>query len=342
MIEVAIRQSLRNLTLEVDFTAPLGVTSIFGPSGAGKTSILRAIAGLSAPEHLHLRIGGEDLSGRSIRDRGVGYVFQDVRLFPHMTVQQNLRYGGRHDEGRVVEMLGLGDLLGRRPGRLSGGEAQRVAIGRALMSKPRMLLLDEPLTGLDAARKAAILPYLERLRDDVRLPILHVSHDLAEVTRLANTLVMLRGGKVVAAGALDDVLADPAATRHLGPRQAGAVIRATVVRHDPDGDLTELGCAAGALLVPGQIGVVGAAIRLRILAHDVILSRDVPQNVSALNVLPVTVTALQDAASGVDVVLQWGDDRLLARITRRSAAAMGLHEGMALHAMVKASAVGAG
>ncbi|WP_296423519.1 molybdenum ABC transporter ATP-binding protein [Yoonia sp.] len=347
MLQIAIQQRLGDFALDVAFTAPAGVTAIFGRSGSGKTSVVNAVAGLSDPDAGRIVVADQVLFDRAQRinlppqRRRVGYVFQDARLFPHMTVARNLSYGGSHDAARVIEVLGLGDLLGRRPAGLSGGERQRVALGRALMSNPQILLMDEPLAALDAPRKAEILPYLARLRDAVQIPILYVSHDVSEVARLATTLVIVDAGRVVANGPVGDVLSRPEAVPLLGVRDAGAVIMTKVAGRLLDDGLTELAFSGGRILLPGSFGKLGDRVRLRIPAQDVILSRTAPTGISALNILPVTITALeQGRGPGVAVGLRAGNDKLLARVTRRSATRMGLAVGQQVYAIIKATAVG--
>ncbi|PYE80911.1 molybdenum ABC transporter ATP-binding protein [Pseudoroseicyclus aestuarii] len=346
MIEVRAQKQLGEFRLDAAFEAPAGVTALFGRSGAGKTSLANAVAGLLRPEAGRIAVDGTVLfdSARRIdlpvRHRRIGYVFQDARLFPHRTVARNLSYGGRHDAARVIEMLGLGPLLDRYPAALSGGEASRVALGRALMSDPVMLILDEPLSALDAPRKAEILPYLERLRDTVRLPILYVSHSASEVARLATTLVIMEAGRVLRVGPAEEVMADPAAVPLLGVQEAGSLITARVEAYDAEDDLTELALSAGRLLLPGRAGVPGQPLRLRIAAQDVILSLEEPSGLSALTRLPVTVTRVEEGRGpGVAVGLAAGTDRLLARLTRRSARSMGLAPGQQVWAIVKATAV---
>ena len=240
---------------------------------------------------------------------------------------------------RIVALLGIAALLPRRPGALSGGEAARVAIGRALLSRPRLLLLDEPLAALDAPRRAEILPYLERLRDEAGVPILHVSHSLPEVARLANTIVVLEDGRVVRAGPAADLLADPDSARLLGLRDAGAILPARVVEHHADG-LSELAISGGRLFLPRVTGAPGDQMRVRIPAQDVILSRARPRGLSALNILSAQVAALtRGAGPGVMVQLRVGEDMILARVTRRSAEALGLEPGVACHAIVKSVSV---
>ncbi|NBD29456.1 MAG: molybdenum ABC transporter ATP-binding protein [Alphaproteobacteria bacterium] len=355
MLEVALQQELSGLRLDVAFEAPAGLTVLFGRSGAGKTSIVNAVAGLSRPQ-----AGRVVVDGRVLLDtragiclpphrRRIGYIFQEGRLFPHMTVRRNLGYGARfaprgaprEDMARVVEMLGIGDLLDRRPGALSGGEKQRVAIGRALLAAPRLILADEPLAALDEARKAEILPYFERLRDEVNVPVVYVSHAASEVGRLATSVVALQDGTVLRRGPAAEVLGDPAVLP-TGAREAGAILTARVLRHHEDG-LTELEAGAVPLFLPRLDRAAGTPVRLRIAAHDVILARDEPRGLSALNILPGRVAELRPGAGpGVMVALDTDAGRVLARITERSAAAMGLAPGIALHAIVKSVSVAPG
>ena len=283
--------------------------------------------------------------------RRVGYVFQEGRLFPHLSVRQNLAFGRwfaprgtpRERPDRVVEMLGIGHLLDRRPGGLSGGEAQRVAIGRALLSAPRLLLMDEPLAALDEARREEIVPYLERLRDEARVPMLYVSHSASEVARLATTVVAIEDGRLLRAGPAAEVLSDPEAVPAMGRRSAGAVLSARVVGHDAADGLTELSVSAGRLLLPRIDAAPGAIVRVRIEAHDVILALAPPEGISALNVLPAVVTAIREGEGpGAAVGLLAGRDRLLARITRRSVRGLGLAPGVRCHAVLKAMSVARG
>ncbi len=351
-LSVDISHRLGALDLNVAFEAPAGITALFGRSGAGKTTVINAVAGLLQPRAGRIQLSRDVLfdanTGLSIpvHKRRLGYVFQDGRLFPHLSVRQNLTYGQRfakptngYSLSDVSDLLGIADLHERRPGALSGGEKQRVAIGRALLSHPRMLLMDEPLAALDEARKGEILPFLERLRDQTDIPILYVSHSVAEIARLATTVVVLESGRVVRTGAAEKVLSDPEIVRQIGIREAGAVLPAKVARHHPDG-LTELSVSGGQLFLPQMETSPGTTTRVRILAHDVILSRSTPVGLSALNILPVTIIALRDGAGpGVIVQMQSGDDRLLARITRRSAEAMHLTAGDKVHAVIKSVSI---
>lgn len=342
MLEVRVKHDFPGFALDVTFGAPMGVTALFGRSGSGKTSVVRAVAGVLKADVARVKVGDMVLDGLRVPQRRIGYVFQEPRLFPHMSVRANLSYGMR-GEGMdpVVEMLGIEDLLDRRPGALSGGEAQRVAIGRALLSAPRLLLLDEPLAALDEARKAEILPYLERLRDEVGIPILYVSHSVPEIARLATTVVALEAGRVVRAGPAAEVLADPDVVPVFGVREAGALVSARVADHHDDG-LTALTWSGGELLLPHVSQPIGAEVRVRIEAQDIILASTRPEGISALNVVPVAVVSLREGAGpGVIVQLRAGDEVLLARVTGRSAKAMGLAPGWQGFAVLKSVAVAA-
>lgn len=349
-LRVDIRQPLGDVTLNAQFDAPGGVTAIFGRSGAGKTSVINAVAGLLRPAGGRIELDGEVLFDaerrvfQPVHRRRLGYVFQDARLFPHLNVRRNLLYGAPDDTGldRVCDLLGIGALLDRRPVSLSGGEKARVAIGRALLSRPRMLLMDEPFASLDQGRKDEILPYLERLRDEGGVPILYVSHAVEEVARLAATLVVLDRGAVVRAGPAAELFADPTLTPVLGPRAAGAILTGQVVAQHADG-LTELAVSGGRLLLPRCEGPLGMALRVRVEAQEVMLSLTRPEGVSALNILPVTVAQLHGGQGpGVMVQLRAGEDLLLARVTRRSAEALALRPGLACHAVIKSVAVAPG
>jgi len=348
-VDVRLRNS--GFSLEVAQNISLsGVTGLFGPSGSGKSTLLRIIAGLETRAVGRVAMGAEvwQEGDRVLpaHRRGVGYVFQDTRLFPHLSVRGNLDYAARRaqglggpDLGEIVDVLDLGALLSRRPAEISGGEKQRVAIARALLSAPKILLMDEPLAALDEARKAEILPYLERLCDQSRVPIIYVTHAVAEVARLAHDMVVLRDGRVLRAGAAVEVLSDPEAVPMVGSRDAGAVIEARIVAQHEDG-LTELAVSAGRLWLPRIEAAIGDQLRLRIPAQDIILAREHPQGLSALNILPVTVTEVKvGEGPGAVVQMRAGRDLLLARITRRSATALGLKPGIAAHAVLKSVAL---
>ena len=349
MLRASLSHRFDGFALEVDFAVPGGVTALFGHSGAGKSTIVRAIAGLMRCDRAEISLGDRILERAGQRvpphRRRIGCVFQNAALFAHLTVRQNLSYG-RWFSGKsglpfdeVVDMLDLAPLLGRRPAGLSGGERSRTAIGRALLSDPDLLLLDEPLAALDEGRKAEILPYLERLRDGAKQPMIYVSHALPEVARLANHIVVLEGGRVLRVGPTEDVLADPKLAKALGLRDAGAVIAARVLRIESDG-LAVLETAAGLLYLPGVRVPEGQTLRLRIPAQDVILSRDRPVGLSALNILAAEVVSLTpiDQAS-VMAELKLVDQTILARITCRSAAALDLRPGTRCFAILKSVAI---
>ena len=347
MISVNVHKQLGDFTLHAAFDAPEGVTAIFGRSGSGKTTLVNAIAGLVKPDSGKISIGEAVLFDKvqkrdqPVHERRIGYVFQDARLFPNMSVLDNLRYGGTHDEAQIVALLGLDDLLGRMPATLSGGERQRVALGRALMCNPQLLLMDEPLAALDAPRKAEILPYFERLRDTLKIPMIYVSHDVSEVARLATTLVVMDQGRVSVAGPVGQVLSHPEAVPLVGVRAAGAVISTRVAGRLLEEGLTELAFSGGRLVLPGNLGQIGQSVRLRIPAQDVILALNAPEGISALNVLPVQIKHIRDSEDmGVAVGLLAGSDALLARVTRHSAARMKLSVGQQIYAIIKATAVG--
>ena len=345
-LHVALKHAFDGFALDATFDVPVGLTALFGPSGSGKSTVINAIAGLLRPSQGRITVGDRVLFDAAARinvpvaRREVGYVFQDARLFPHMSVARNLAYGGQHNADQVVQMLGLSGLLERRPDRLSGGERQRVALGRALMRNPRLLLLDEPLSALDAPRKAEIMPYLERLRDSTDLPIIYVSHDVSEVGRLANHIVLMDHGQVRLSGPIDDVLSSPVAVPYLGVNDAGAVISGRVMAYDAADQLTTVTISKGQLLLPGELGPVGTLVRVRVPAQEVILSLQRPTGISALNVIEAQITGVSHGqGAGVAVGLKSGNDRLLARVTRRSAAAMGLGDGMTVFALIKATGV---
>ena len=329
------------------------MTALYGPSGSGKTTVVNVIAGLVRPQHARVEVAGEVLvdTARDVfvppHRRRLGYVFQEPRLFPHLTVGQNVRYGRwfrpwaerRAPLDQVVDVLGLGPLLDRRPGGLSGGEKQRVAIARAWLAGPRLLLMDEPLSSLDAARKDEILPYIERLRDESRIPIVYVSHAMAEVARLATQVVLLEGGRVSAVGTVDEVLSRTEALP-LGARaDASAIVEARVVDHDDAAALTTLHCRAGTLRLPRVDLPVGETVRVRIPARDVLIAVSPPDGLSARNVMPAVVSEV-GAGDGpvVDVRLDAGGDTLISRVTRHTVLALGIKPGRHVFAIIKAVA----
>jgi molybdate transport system ATP-binding protein len=353
MLSVSVKHRLGAFTLDAAFESEGGLTALFGRSGAGKTSLVNAIAGLIRPMNGHIAVDDvvltDTASGRFVpaHRRRIGYVFQEDRLFPHLSVRQNLLYGRwfapRTREGgdfdRVVGLLGVDHLLARRPANLSGGEKQRVAIGRALLARPRLLVMDEPLASLDERRRSEILPYIERLRDETRVPIVYVSHSVAEVARLATTLVVLSDGKVAAIGPTAEIMGRIDLFPLTGRAEAGAILATRVAAHDRAFGLTILSAAAGELRVPSLDLPVGAVLRVRIRARDVMIALTPPEGLSALNVLPGTIAEIS-AGTGpiVQMRLDCGGEALVARLTRRSVETLGLTPGRAVHAVIKSIA----
>ena len=347
-LSVSLHHRFAGFTLDADFEAPGGVTALFGRSGSGKSTVANAVAGLLRPDRGRIALEGTVLLNTGLglmlppHRRRMGYVFQDGRLFPHLTVRQNLLYGrwfaGRGpgaDMGRVVDMLGIGALLERRPGGLSGGEKQRVAIGRAILANPRLLLMDEPLAALDEARKAEILPYLERLRDGLGLPILYVSHSVAEVARLATDVVVLASGRVTACGAAGDILRRLDLLPEDERGEGGAVLDMIVAGRDDAYGMAILRSAAGEIRVPGLGAAVGTAVRLRIRARDVMLATERPTGLSALNVLAGRVAEVIGGDGVADIMVDCGGQIVASRITRRSRDMLGIEPGTPVFAVVK-------
>jgi len=353
MIEVNVRRRLSAFAVDAQFSASEGITALFGRSGAGKTTVVNMLAGLERPDEGRIAVAGRVLFDRkkgidlAPENRRLGYVFQEDRLFPHLSVRGNLAFGARRaraaeprvDLDSVVALLDLGGLLERRPAHLSGGEKQRVAIGRALLACPSLLLMDEPLASLDVRRRAEILPFIENLRDRIGVPIVYVTHNIDEIIRLADTVVLMDNGQVAAAGPLEEVMTRLDLSAVIGSFDAGAVIRATVADHDSVHALTRLKITGGALTVSRIDLPVGANLRVRLRARDVILALHRPEDISTLNVLCGTVTELRPAmASQTDVLVDVGS-RLWARVTRRSVAELGLEPGREVYALVKSVAL---
>jgi molybdate transport system ATP-binding protein len=353
MLSVSVTHRLGAFTLDAAFEADRGLTALFGRSGAGKTSLVNAITGLFRPARGRIVVDGavltDSASGRFVpaHRRRVGYVFQEGRLFPHLNVRQNLLYGrwfapkgepaGEFDQ--IVALLGIEALLRRRPANLSGGEKQRVAIGRALLARPRVLVMDEPLAALDEGRRGEILPYIERLRDELRLPIVYVSHSIPEVARLATTLVVMSEGKVAAIGPTAEVMGRLDLFPLTGRAEAGAILTTRVAGHDRAFGLTVLAAAAGELRVPHLDLPVGAVLRVRIRARDVMIALAPPEGLSALNVLPGTVAEIADGQGPiVQMRLDCRGEALIARLTRHSVERLGLVPGLKVHAVIKSIA----
>ena len=348
LVDIDHRQGA--FSLKASFASSGRLTALFGPSGSGKSSLISLIAGLTRPDRGRIEVDGRVLVDTEAGvfvpkyKRRIGMVFQEALLFPHMSVAHNLRYGRwftppveryAHMDA-VVDLLGIEALLDRRPGKLSGGEKQRVAIGRALLASPRLLLMDEPLASLDDARKAEILPYIERLRDETKIPIVYVSHSVAEVARLASEVVMLSEGQVVASGPTGEVMQRldllPAGERSEG----GAVLETVVARHDEAFGMTVLGSSAGEIRVPRLPMALGAPVRLRIRARDVMVATLEPKGLSALNVLAGKVAAIEPGeGAAVLVRIDCNGAVVMARITRQSRQALELEIGRRVFAVVK-------
>jgi molybdate transport system ATP-binding protein len=353
-LEVDVRHQFGAFTLEARFTTDDGLTALFGRSGAGKTSLVNIIAGLLRPDRGRVVIDGRVLvdTAQGVfvprHRRRIGYIFQEPRLFPHLTVRQNLLYGRwftpaaerRDSFEHVTDLLGIAALLERGPALLSGGERQRVAIGRALLASPHLLLMDEPLASLDDARKSEILPYIERLRDDTRVPIVYVSHSVPELTRLATTMVLLSDGKVAAAGTLPAIMGRLDLFPLTGRYEAGAVLEMKVAAHDEVYELTTLRSAAGELRVPRLDLALEAPLRVHIRARDVMLALKPPEELSALNVLAgrIAETGPRDGPM-IDVRIDLRGETLIARVTRLTVDRLDLTTGRPVFAIIKTVAI---
>jgi molybdate transport system ATP-binding protein len=352
-LSIRLRHDFPTVRMDMAFEVPSpGVTVLFGPSGAGKSTLILAAAGLLRPDVCRIEIDGQTMVDTETglwlppEKRRAGLVFQDAKLFPHMSVATNLRFGMRRaPRGEVkfddvVSLLGIGALLDRRPNTLSGGERQRVAIGRALLAQPRLLLMDEPLASLDSARKSEIMPYLARLKTALRLPILYVTHDLDEVTRLADSMVLIEAGRVVGFGPLAEVAARadlPLARRD----DAGALLHCRVGDHDASRELTRLDAGGSSFLVPLLDAPIGSECRIRVPAREVILAGRAPEAISLHNVIPGTVRRIAADATRravmVEIALPGG--ALLARVTPDAISRLGLVLGRPVLSLIKSTSI---
>ncbi|WP_120496991.1 molybdenum ABC transporter ATP-binding protein [Kiloniella sp. EL199] len=356
--------SLDQFDLTVNFTLPAqGVTALFGRSGCGKTTVLRCLAGLSRTKTGYLSVKGQIWQDKDrflpTYKRPVGFVFQEASLFPHLSVGENLVFGQKRaseqarqrtniiSKDNLVELLGLGDLLNRSTHHLSGGERQRVAIGRALLSGPELLLMDEPLAALDRFSKDEIIPYLDRLFKTLDIPMIFVSHDTEEVERLADHMILMDRGKVVSTGSLSEVLSDPALFIAEGPKTS-SVIAVEVMSFSEADRITEVRTEGGSLQIPGRQGEIGSKHRISIAANDVSLAREQPSETTILNILPARILDIHllDGAR-CNLLLSIGHEdengaRFLARITQRSLRKFDFAIGQNIYAQVKSvSMVGA-
>ena len=352
MLQVAVLKQRDGFTLRAQFAVPTpGIVALFGRSGCGKTTLVNVISGLLEADEARISLDDVVLTDTHagtavpVERRRIGYVFQDARLFPHFTVRGNLRYGLKRAQGsqviafdEVVTLLGLEHLLNRRPHQLSGGERQRVSLGRALLSQPRLLLLDEPLASLDIARREEVLPYLEALRDRLSLPMVYVSHQFEEVLQLATHVVLLDAGQVVAQGNLHELSLRPELRQIVGPDAVGSVLDGVVTRADPSNGLADLQVGAGTLHVSLKGTTAGTRIRIQLLARDIILATQKPQGLSVRNELEGVVTELTpDDYDAVLVKVDIGGGAVvLSRITREAASSLGLQPGAEVWALVKA------
>jgi molybdate transport system ATP-binding protein len=351
MLAVAARTQLGDFILHVQFELPTpGVVALFGRSGCGKSTVVNIIAGLLRPDSGSVVHDGAVLLDTQRRidlppeRRRIGYVFQDARLFPHLSVAANLGYARKRAVGvpyvsfdAVAALLDLDALMGRRTHQLSGGERQRVAIGRALLTQPRLLLLDEPLAALDAGRREEVLPYLEALRDRLAIPMVYVTHDFEEVLRLATHLVLLEAGSVVAQGGVGEMSLDPRLRSIIGPDEVGAIIDGMVLGVDRDSDLTQVRVGHGELKVQSKAFAAGTALRVQLLARDIIVATRPQQHLSVRNSLAGVVAAIHgDAADSDLVTIDIGAALIMARITKAATRELGLGLGMNVWALVKA------
>lgn len=347
MFDIALQKSVGNFTLKTAFTSGDGLTALFGPSGAGKSLMAQMLGGLVTPDAGHIRINDRLLfdakKGINIppHQRRIGFIFQEHRLFPHYSVKGNLIYGRKGTQGTVpfdtvIDILGIAHLLDRRPAALSGGERQRVAIGRALLSNPKVLVMDEPLSSLDAARKKEILPLIERLKSEFGITTLYISHAIEEITRLADHLLLIDRGELKGSGPVAGILSRLDLIPYTGGYDAGSLIEAAMRRYDADFHMSELEAPGGGrLFLTGEAAKVGETVRLRIRARDVALSLDPPGALSILNRFKGRITDHCSGAAGMEELLIDAGFPLAARVTRKSFEEMGLKEGAEVWALVK-------
>lgn len=353
-LEVDVSLQLGAFSLEACFATDRGLTALFGPSGSGKTSLVNIIGGLLPPDKGRIVVDGRVLvdteKGVFVpkHHRRLGYIFQEPRLFPHLTVRQNLLYGRWFTPAKerqekidhVIEILGIGGLLDRGPALLSGGEKQRVAIGRALLASPQMLLMDEPLAALDEARKTEILPYIERLRDESKIPIVYVSHSMSEVARLANSMVLLSDGKITAVGPVSDVMSRSDLFPTSALAEVGSVLEMRVAAQDEKYDLSVLQSRAGEIRVPRQDAAIGSIVHVRVRASDVVLAVKQPEGLSALNILSGQITDIgPHRGSMAHIRINLNGDSLLARVTQFTVDRLRLAVGQPVFAIIKTVAI---
>jgi molybdate transport system ATP-binding protein len=351
MLEVDVRHSQGAFTLDAAFVTGEGLTALVGPSGSGKTTLINIIAGLTRPVAGHVRFDGADWfdSNRNIfipaNRRRIGYVFQDGRLFPHLNVRQNLEYARRFDkqpvdlkaDAQLIDLLGIRHLLDRRPAGLSGGEKSRVAIGRALYSRPQLLIMDEPLSALDAARKAEILPHLEYIRDETGIPVFYVSHAMEEVARLATGVISISAGKLTGQGDPAEVLSGHGTLPPSVP--PGTFLQAMVRENLPQEGLAIAASRAGLLYLRQSDARVGDMVRVHVPASDIMLATEKPVAISALNCLAGQIEDISEQGNDAWVVANCSGERVLGQITRRSLQAMNLTVGQEVYLLFKSVSI---
>jgi molybdate transport system ATP-binding protein len=352
LLEAKFKMDYPGFNLDVEMSIPSnGVTVVFGPSGSGKTTLLRCLSGLEKAPLGYLKVSGHVWQDKAsfipIQDRKIGLVFQESRLFPHLNIQENLLYGYQRtlsdyrnlqfDE--VEQVLNLGTLLKRRPDKLSGGERQRVAIGRALLTSPKLLLMDEPLASLDIKLKAEIIPFIKRIESEFKTPIIYVTHSMNEVLQLVDTMVILKAGKVESIGSVEEVFSGVRSREAVGEKQLGAVLETLVSEHDEGFGLTKLDFMGQTLHIPRQQITVGQSLRVHIHSKDVSLSNLQPAGAtSVLNILRAKVKKvgkLDPKGYSVDIELDAGRS-ILATITRKSLSKLNLQPGQPIYAHIKA------
>jgi molybdate transport system ATP-binding protein len=351
MLSVAVKKRRGSFSLDACFELPTpGVVALFGRSGCGKSTLVNAIAGLLDADSGRVALDDTVLLDTQQRlyvppeRRRIGYVFQEARLFPHLNVAANLKYGERRAPAHrfvtldtVAGLLDLGALMDRRTHQLSGGERQRVAIGRALLSQPRLLLLDEPLAALDAARRDEVLPYLETLRDQLAIPMVYVSHNFDEVLRLATYVVLMESGRTIAQGEVGDMSLNGDLRSIIGADAVGAIVDGTVLGMDAGSGLMRVKLGHGELKVEGVNGAVGAKLRVQLLARDLIVATQEPRHLSVRNILTgVITTVTSDDADSDLVAIDIGGTLIMARVTKAATRELGLAPGLPAWALVKA------
>ncbi|WP_310618578.1 molybdenum ABC transporter ATP-binding protein [Flexibacterium corallicola] len=353
MIEVSIGGQLGTFSISAHFESEGGVSAVFGASGSGKSSLMRMISGLEKPRTGYVRLNGRTVFDAQkrvnvpIQRRRLGIVFQEARLFPHFSVAANLRFGRwgkrsatKQEFTQVVDLLGIGHLLGRSPHHLSGGEQQRVAIGRALLSRPEILIMDEPMSSLDERRRGELLPFLGRLKRELKLPMLYVSHSLPEIEQLADSILLMDEGKTVAFGPFEEILS----THDLGPvlkgADKGSLLVGKVGETDQTWALTTILLKGAQIQLPKLDVAQGTSVRLHVNARDVILSHRLVEGTSLRNTMAVQVASIKGVDDAhMEVLCKLEQQSLRARVTRQSANELGLREGQKIYAMIKSAAL---